>query len=265
MAVQRSAVAFRFSSFSQLPLRHAMSGRLPDAPHEGSIGHARDTVDDDVEANRHTFMDAATIDLEALTLGRQTHGSTVQVVTAEHRGRGMYPVFDGFPETDALVTDDPSVAIGVVVADCVPILLYDSEHHAVGVVHAGWRGTVGNIAGATVETMTRAYGTRPERLVAGIGPSIGPCCYEVGEDVVGAWLAAELTSESAVVRVDSGYHFDLWTANRKCLVAAGVPRRSIEDSGLCTRCRIDRFFSYRGAKQGLLPHGRMLLAAQLDA
>jgi YfiH family protein len=187
----------------------------------------------------------------------------VAVATLPDRRRGQPPRFDAFPATDAIVTDVPAVAPGVFVADCVPLLLYDPRQHALGVVHAGWRGTVALIAAAAVARMTEAFGTRPAELLAGIGPSIGPCCYEVGDEVIAAWRAADVERAEAAVSRPESYHFDLWMANRLALERAGVPRRRIEWSGRCVRCERERFFSYRAASQGLAAPGRMLLAAQL--
>ncbi|MCO5176346.1 MAG: peptidoglycan editing factor PgeF [Thermomicrobiales bacterium] len=255
-------VAYRFSSLSDAPLIHGMSGRVPSAGHQGDVGHGRDTDSEIIERNRNAFLADVGIDPGVLTLGRQTHGNSVEVVTARDRGRGRFPKFDGFPTTDALVTDDPTIALGVIVADCVPLLLFDPVHHAVGVVHAGWRGTVSGIATSAVETMQAAFGTQPTDLQIGIGPSIGPCCYEVGSEVIDAWRARCIDRTEAAV-ANGGRHLDLWTANLLNLQAADVHPSQVEISGVCVRCRIDRFFSYRAARQGAAHAGRMLLVAQL--
>jgi YfiH family protein len=148
----------------------------------------------------------------------------------------------------------------------VPILLYDQRRHAIGLAHAGWRGTVGQIAAETVRTMTEAYGTEPADIVAGIGPSIGPCCYEVGGEVIDTWLEAAVPGKKrAVINHGTGYHFDLWAANRLVLVQAGVPDRQIEYSAHCVRCEHERFFSYRATRQIGTSPGRNLMVAQLLA
>lgn len=256
-------VAFRFSSLLEKPLRHGMSGRQPEAGHEGDVGHGRGTTAEIIEANRSAFLDAVGIDPEALTLGRQTHSTRVATVDAASRGRGRYPAFDGFAETDGLITNDPSVAVGVIVADCVPLVLYDPVQHALGVVHAGWRGTVGLIAIEAVESMRRAFGSAPSDLHAGIGPSIGPCCYEVGDEVLTAWTATGLGAQGRSA-IRDGTYFDLWAANEVALVSAGVVARRIESSRVCVRCAVDRFFSYRAARGGVAGSGRMLMVAQLS-
>jgi hypothetical protein len=155
-------------------------------------------------------------------------------------------------------------------ADCTPILVYDPVRHAVGLAHAGWRGTIAGMAGALVSAMAERYGSDPADLAAVVGPAIGPCCYEVGEEVVDAVRSsfAEpdrfLHAPSDVAAADpprtgahgrgssngqsSHLHFDLWEANRLQLAEAGVSQ--IELARLCTRCRRDLFFSHRG------DHGR---------
>jgi YfiH family protein len=257
-------VAFQFGSMLELPIRHAMSGRLNGAPVDGDVGHGPNTIPEVIEANRLAFVTDAGFSIDDLVIGRQTHSTNVAVVTAADRGRGLFPKFDGFPATDAMVTADPAVALGVIVADCVPVLLYDRRRHALGLAHAGWRGAVGAIAAATLQAMSEAYGTDPADIVAGIGPSIGPCCYEVGAEVIEAWTAAGLPDwRDAVRRGVSGYHFDLWSANRQALRQAGVDDRRIVDSAICVRCRPDRFFSYRATKQITAAPGRNLMIAQL--
>jgi copper oxidase (laccase) domain-containing protein len=112
--------------------------------------------------------------------------------------------------------------------------------------------------------MQQAFGSSPDDIVAGIGPSIGPCCYEVGDEVITEWSARSIRDGGwAVIRRDTSYHFDLWNANRLALIAAGVPRTQIEISGVCVRCAVDRFFSYRASQQGIATPGRMMLIAQL--
>ena len=258
-------MVFRFQTFADFPIRHGMSQRCDDAPSEGDVAYARDTVESHITANRSTFLQEAGVELPDLTLGRQVHGEGVHVVTDEDRGRGQPPSFDAIPNSDGLVTADPDVALGIVVADCVPILLYDPVQRAVGVVHAGWRGTVGRIGENAVTVMADAFSSRPSDIWAGIGPSIGPCCYEVGDEVVDGWTAAGFTDASrAVVRRSPRSHYDLWTANRLTLERAGIPPAQIETAGICTKCQGDQYFSHRAAMAGERPRGRMIMVAQLN-
>src|SRR5690606_30830206 len=126
----------------------------------------------------------------------------------------------------------------------VPVLVVDPETPAVGLVHAGWRGTCQGIAARAVEAMAHAFGTRPQSCEAVLGPSIGPCCYEVGPEVAERFAG---WAESPVRVRDGRLHLDLWAANRHLLEAAGVPAANSHTAAMCTRCRSDRFVSYRAA------------------
>ncbi len=155
------------------------------------------------------------------------------------------------PDADAVVSDDPSVALAVRVADCAPILLADRRTGAAAAVHAGWRSTMQRIADAAVSALTDSFGSRPADLVAAIGPSLGVCCGEMGEEVVQAFRQAG-HGDASIRRwfrrePGSRPHFDLWRAIGDQLEAAGVPPPSIHVSGLCTRTYPDAFHSYRAA------------------
>ena len=257
-------MAFHFQSFAGLPLRHAMSQRILDAPSQGDVGYARDTNPDHSAENRARFLAQAGIEAERLALGRQVHGAAVATVTAADSGRGQPPDFDAIPATDGLLTACRAVAPAVVIADCVPVLLYDPVQHALGVIHAGWRGTVADITGQAVAQMAAAFGSRPRDLLAGIGPSIGPCCYEVGPEVIAGWAASGVAGwRDARVERSPRPHFDLWRANRLNLLRAGVLDSRIETAAICTKCVADHFFSHRAAVAGERPAGRMIMAAQL--
>ena len=144
-------------------------------------------------------------------------------------------------EADAVVSLRPAVAACVSVADCVPVLLADPQTGTVAAVHAGWRGTLARAAAEGVRALGREAGAAPERLLAAVGPSIGPCCYEVSPE-----LAARFRAElGPVVREDRGVRLDLWAANRRVLEEAGLLPARIEVLGLCTACDGGRFFSHR--------------------
>jgi polyphenol oxidase len=134
---------------------------------------------------------------------------------------------------DALTERTPGAVVAVRTADCIPILLADARNRAVAAVHAGWRGTVAEIAARAVEAMAREFGTRPEDLHAAIGPGIGKCCYEVGPEVAAHFGAAARA------------HIDLAEANRRQLEARGIPAARIYVAGLCTRCLAEEFHSFR--------------------
>jgi len=145
-------------------------------------------------------------------------------------------------EGDALVTDMLSISIGIRTADCVPILLLDASTRAVAAVHAGWRGTVGQIAKRTIEKMTEDFGSNPADVYAAIGPCIRECCYEVGDEVADQF---DETPASRRPKRPGRRTVDLSEANRRQLTLAGVSAARIFDSGLCTYCLAEQFFSYR--------------------
>jgi YfiH family protein len=190
--------------------------------------------------------------VDALHRVRQAHGAAVHVVGA------AAPDGASRPEADALVTATPGQALAVVTADCVPILLADPVSGAVGAVHAGWRGTAAGVTGAAVGAMTRHWSVSPARLVAAIGPSIGACCYEVGEELVAAFAAAghdEAARAAWFARDAAGrLRLDLWVANRDLLVRAGLSAGNVHVAGLCTKTHLTWFESYRaeGAAAGRL-------------
>jgi polyphenol oxidase len=169
-----------------------------------------------------------------------------------------HPLADRQCEGDALITDDLNRSIGVRTADCVPILLLDIGKRAVAAIHAGWRGTVAGIVVRAIEKMHSDFGTQPGDIRAAFGPCIRECCYEVGPDVASQF--SPFFPEWPPVQ--GKQRLDLAEANRRHLVASGVPASHIFDSGLCTVCLPEHFFSYRRE-----PHnpGRMLsVIARLD-
>jgi len=176
----------------------------------------------------------------AIVRVRQVHGRTVVVV----RDGPPIPSVSG-AEADAIVSQDRARAIAVRVADCVPVLIADVKQRVVAAVHAGWRGTASNVAGAAVQAIA-ALRIPPADLVAAIGPSIGPCCYQVDAPVRASFLASQPHAEPWFVADGSDrWRLDLWQANADQLVAAGVPREAIETARLCTFDRPDLFHSFR--------------------
>lgn len=178
-----------------------------------------------------------------LLLIRQVHESTVAVVTHD-RPRAWHR-----PAADVIVSDDERAAIAVRVADCVPVLLAEETGRAVAAIHAGWRGTAARAAIAGVQALWERFGVRPQRLIAAVGPSIGPCCYEVAESTRQAFRDAghheDLLRAWFAPRPAGRYHLDLWRATRDQLEGAGVPTSRIHSADLCTRTHAGAFHSYR--------------------
>lgn len=201
-----------------------------------NLGHG---VGDDpaaVEENHRRALGPLGLDLDAVVSPWQVHGAAVGVVGTEARGTVLR-------ETDALVTATPGVPLLMRFGDCAPVLLFDPARRAVGLAHAGWRGVVAGVVRASVETMAEGLGCEPSHIWAGIGPTIGPCCYEVGGGVAREVSAACPAGACVVRPVNGRVHADLPAAVEAQLRAAGVER--IEHAGLCTSCRVDEFFSHR--------------------
>ncbi|HET8630599.1 MAG TPA: peptidoglycan editing factor PgeF [Thermomicrobiales bacterium] len=243
----------RFALFAGLPLRHGVTRRAPGLHRDGDVSYATGGDPAAVYANRRRWLAAIGADAADVVAARQVHGARVAAVTAAARGRGARALADALPETDALVTDAPDLPLLLTYADCTPLLLYDPVRHVAGVAHAGWRGTVADVAGATVAALAERYGSRPADLLAGIGPAIGPCCYVVGAEVIGAWDALGLPGDAVVRAVPdrpAQWYFDLPRANRLLLQRAGLLLEHIEDAATCTACRVADYFSHRAE------HGR---------
>jgi YfiH family protein len=180
---------------------------------------------------------------EDLLLVRQVHESAVAAASPD-RPRPWTR-----PDADAIVSNDPSAAIAVRVADCVPVLCAVESGRAVAAVHAGWRGIARRAVIAGIEALQSRYGVRPERIIAAVGPCIGPCCYEVDEPVLDAFRDAghhpSMLDRWFEPRVGGRFHLDLWRAVRDQLEGARVPAGSVHVAGLCTRTHADALHSFR--------------------
>jgi YfiH family protein len=191
-------------------------------------------------------------DSASLRLLHQVHGHDVAVV------RQGDPAPAHRPDADVIINSDPAVAIGVQVADCAPILLADRTRAIVGAAHAGWRGTRQNVAGTAVRSLHDTFGVDPANLIAAVGPCLGPCCGEMGLEVVEEFRAAGHSGADIDRWFTQGPRgrplFDLWRANADQLERAGIEAASIHIARLCTKCRPDVFHSYRAGGAGV---GRM--------
>lgn len=194
---------------------------------------------------------------ERVLLAKQVHGTVVAVAS-----RGDSAAWQR-PEADAIITDDPDVAIGVLVADCAPILLWDPVRKAAAAVHAGWRGAAAAIAISAVNALKTTFGSRPADLVAAIGPCLGGCCGEVGPEVFAAFESAFPQFAPQWFSPGSGDRsfLDLERANRDQLALTGIDPVRISSSGLCTKTHAHRLHSHRAAGAGA---GRMLAAVRVE-
>jgi len=222
-------------------------GGISQAPRESlNLSFSRGDDEETVRENYRRCAEAFGCDLSQMVLSRQPHGDRIEEVHAGDGGmrlvRDILP-----PERDAVMTDEPGVVLVTSHADCVPVYLVDTEHHAIAMVHAGWKGTSLCIAEKAVYAMRTRYGTDPGKLLAAIGPSIGVCCFEVGEDVekifrenFPGWDIFDASGEKTRI--------DLWACNEGQLLRAGVKKENIAITGTCTACHTQTFFSHRREK-----------------
>ena len=203
-----------------------------------------------VKENFYRISSAIGFSPESIVTSDQTHTTNVRVVTKEDRGCGITKP-RSYTDVDGMVTNVPGLTLATFYADCVPLYFYDPVHRAIGLSHSGWRGTVGKIGKVTVETMTREYGTRPEDVLAAIGPSICQECYEVSEDVIVQFRNAfeEKDWDSLFYAKPNGkYQLNLWKANERIFLEAEILPQHISFPNLCTCCNSEFLFSHRASK-----------------
>lgn len=200
-----------------------------------------------VAANRISISSALGCSIEDMVVGQQVHGDRVHIVRENDRGRGALDFSGAIPDADSLVTNLPGVLLSSYYADCVPVMLLDPVQKAIGLAHAGWKGTVKKIAAATLKAMAAAFGTKPGNCLAVIAPSIGPCCYEVDQPVILSFTGAGFDPGPFTKPAGDGrWKLNLQEANRITLVESGIKHHNIGLTGMCTACSPDLFFSYRG-------------------
>lgn len=177
----------------------------------------------------------------------QVHGDRILYVDQQDRGKGIYSPKE-MRGVDGLITDKSKVCLVTFYADCVPLFFLDPVKKVIGLAHAGWRGTVLEIGRKMVERFCDDFGSQPGDILAGIGPSIGPCCFEVGSDVEGEFAAAFPAWREDIIRPAENpgkSYVDLWKTNRLILEKAGVYPEHITVTDLCTKCHDEYFHSHR--------------------
>ena len=234
-------------------------------------GYCGDTVEH-VSANRRLLAMELGIESDRLIVPHQTHGVEARVIDRGFLSQPCSARKALLEGVDAVLTDVPGLCVGVSTADCIPLLLYDEEHHAVAAVHAGWRGTVARIACRVVDEMRMAYNTDPARLTAVVGPGISLRNFEVGDEVYDAFARAAFDMDTIAERLamrggtsPSGadgkkWHINLPLANRQLLIHSGVRKAKVHMSGICTFDHVDDYFSARrlGLESGRIYTGILI-------
>ena len=202
------------------------------------------TGDNQVEVvrRRELFLKGLGLTLDDLVAATQIHGTRIAVVNRSMAGYGARNPATALPDTDGLVTRERGLVLSIFTADCYPIFLYDRQTPAVGLVHAGWRGTINRIVERAVSTMTNQFGTDPRHLQVVFGPAICGECFRVHQEVASQF---EQVYPETVHDDQLGYRVDLAEFNCRLLEDCGISRDRIINSNLCTVCTAGRFFSYR--------------------
>lgn len=238
-----------FSHFDRFSLLHGVSSRLggiSSAPFS-SLNLALHTGDNeaDVLRNRETYCQTLGIPIDKLVTAEQVHGERIAIVKQQDMGRGARNYAQALKQTDALITQTPGIPLMLFFADCVPVLIFDPITQSIGIVHAGWKGTVALIAQKTILAMKRTFGTKPADCLVGIAPSIGPCCYEIDSTVLEQVKQNFSVWPLLISPSNDRWKFNLWEANRRQLVDIGVQSTNIVCSDICTAGNKALFFSYR--------------------
>ena len=210
---------------------------------------------ENVEKNYKLFCSAANFRLSSLVKPKLAHGKNIGVAKKQNMGSGILRPSD-FLDTDGLITNEPGVTIVTSHADCPSIFILDPGERAIGLLHAGWKGTVNKIAYEGVKKLETEFGCKAKNLICCIGPSIGKCCFQVKEDVINKVKEIDFIDiKNVIIENDREYLMDLYELNRQILINSGVKKENIIISDLCTMCNKDLFFSHRatnGERGGML-------------
>lgn len=235
----------RFPHFEQAGLpAHGITTRVGGVSQGAlaSLNMGRKAVDmpEHLAENRRRVAEALGLSPHAYVFSDQVHGVLLQHVTEANRHQMLTGV-------DGLLAGCPGLTLATVYADCMAVMLYDPVHQAIGMAHAGWRGTAQGIGPLLVRAMEEHFGSEPGHLLAALGPAIGPCCFEVGPEVPEAFLchAALAADRRWLDTTATKPHLDLWHINRVLLEEAGIPSAAIAEAKLCTCCHPELFFSHR--------------------
>jgi YfiH family protein len=243
-----------FEHFTDAKIKHGISTRLggvsPEPYKTLDLGLHTGDEKSAVLENRQRFFQALELDFSRAVACEQVHADKIAVVTEFDAGKGAKVYEEALKGIDALITNVRDLPLILFFADCVPVLTFDPVHRAVGVSHAGWKGTVAKIGQKTILAMQQHFGTKPEDCLVGIAPSIGPCCYEV-DDVVAEKVKAEFPYwQDLLTPKGARWRLDLWKTNKRQLEDIGVTPENIVVSQICTSCNKELFFSYR-AEHGI--------------
>lgn len=214
-----------------------------------NLSFSRGDDENAVRENFRRMANALGVEEDCFVFSQQTHTTNVRKVTLDDKGKGLTRQLD-YQDVDGLITNVPGLCLSTFYADCVPLYFVDPVKKAIGLSHSGWRGTVGKIGAVTVQKMREEYGSKPEDIIAAIGPSICQDCYEVSEDVIVEFQNNfdEKYWKELYYRKENGkYQLNLWKANEIVLAEAGILKEHIAVTNLCTCCNSEVLFSHRAS------------------
>ena len=232
-------------------LKNAVSTRLggvsKDYLASMNLGFNRGDLDENVIRNHEIFANVIGVNPKNIVTGNQTHTTNVKVVTKDDCGKGRYRDRN-YTDIDGLITNEKGIVLATYYADCVPLLIVDTKNKAIGLSHSGWRGTVGKIGKNTVQLMQENFGSKPEDLLAAVGPSVCMDCYEVSEDVIEQFKEAfeKKYWEDLFYKKENGkYQLNLWKANESVFLESGILPEHIAVTNVCTHCNSKILYSHR--------------------
>ncbi len=215
-----------------------------------NLSYTRGDRKEDVDENFRRIAEIFGELPDRIVCSDQTHTTNIRLVTKEDTGKGVVKAKD-YTDVDGLITSVPGIILATFYADCVPLYFVDTENKAIGLSHSGWKGTVNKMGEAVLSAMKEAFGTRPEMVRAAIGPSICRDCYEVSGDVAQQFqdlFRDDIHGILAPGRMEGKYQLNLWEANKRILLDAGILPENLEVTDVCTCCNSGYLFSHRASK-----------------
>ena len=233
---------YTFNYFSkQKDIQHLITKKSLTKPHTFSLalhtGENQKNIIQNRQYLRNYFKNTKPLHF---IVANQTHSNHIKIIT-QKESKGWESEANAIENCDALLTNVPNIILSILTADCVPLLIYDKKKQVIGAVHAGWKGTQKQIIKHTIEKMQDTYQSNPQDIYIGIAPSIGACCYEVGEDVAKHFL----DTPKGYTQKGEKYMLNLPYLNQQQLLSTGIPLENIEMSNVCTSCEVEHYFSYR--------------------
>lgn len=238
-----------FNHFKQFPkLIHFISTRkdgVSSKPFDSlNVSFSVGDNAENVLTNRKILAEKIGIPIENCVIPQLSHGTNIEIVSKKDRGRGIFSPATAFEATDAMITNVPETCLWVTSADCTPIFLYDPAKQVIAMAHAGWKGTLSEIAALTAQKMHLHFECQYEDIRVGIGTSIGECCYEVSQELAEKFVM--FFGKKVISHKESShFHLNLWEANRIQLEKIGILPQNIESTNICTACNTDSYYSYR--------------------